>query len=506
MINLYVKSNPDILSCLANLSSDEVFTPPKVANDMLDLLPPEVFTNPESKFLDPSSKTGVFLREIVKRLNAGLSDKIPNFNERVNHILKNQIFGLAITHLTSLISRRTVYCSKDASGECSACRFETHEGNILFHDIEHTFDSQGRCIYCGARIESHAYEFIHTLKPEEIFHMKFDVIISNPPYQLNDGGGMGTSAIPIYQKFIEQAIKLEPRYITMIVPSRWFSGGRGLDEFRDKMLHDRHIRELHDFPDATDCFNGVEVKGGVCYFLWDREYNGDCYIKTIQGENVTESTRPLIEQGMSSFVRYNEAVSIIHKVKKFHESSFMSLVNANDPFGYDVRVANSYRRVKPDITYEPFEGSIQIYYYGWQKEGIGYIDRTTVRKNREFIDKYKVLTSKAAGTGKLNDQVLAKPFIAKPGSVCTETYLLIGPFDDESTCKNVMSYIATKFFRFLVAMKKNTQNAHPPVYEFVPMQDFKHSWTDSELYAKYNLDEGEIAFIESMIKPMNLGN
>ncbi|MBQ7732998.1 MAG: Eco57I restriction-modification methylase domain-containing protein [Synergistaceae bacterium] len=492
MINLYVKSNPDILSCLANLSSDEVFTPPKVANDMLDLLPPEVFTNLESKFLDPSSKTGVFLREIVKRLMVGLSDKIPNFNERVNHILKNQIFGLAITHLTSLISRRTVYCSKDASGKCSKCRFETHEGNILFHDIKHTFDPKGRCIYCGTRIESNAYEFIHTLKPEEIFNMKFDVIISNPPYQLSDGG-FGASALPIYDKFVEQAIKLQPRYLSMIIPARWYAGGKGLDEFRDKMLHDRHIRELHDFPEATDLFAGVQIKGGVCYFLWDRDNEGDCKVFTHRKDKyLTVMTRPLLEGNEKIFIRYNKAVSILHKVKDFHESSFAGLVSSRKIFGLSTTATG---------TGQKEDHSVKL--YGYQRTG--YIDRAFIMQNVDLIDKYKVLISYAYGAGEdFPHQILNKPFIGEPNSCCSETYLVIGPFDKESTCKNVISYIATKFFRFLVMLRKPTQHATKSVYEFVPMQDFTHSWTDSELYAKYDLDEGEIAFIESMIKPMNL--
>lgn len=494
MINPYEKSNPDILSCLANLSSDEVFTPPKVANDMLDLLPPEVFTNPESKFLDPSSKTGVFLREIVKRLIVGLSDKIPDFEERVNHILRKQIFGLAITHLTGLISRRTVYCSKDASGKFSACKFDTHEGNILFHDIKHTFDSHGRCIYCGTRIKSNAYEFIHTLKPEEIFHMKFDVIISNPPYQLSDGG-FGASALPIYNKFVEQAIKLQPRYLTMIIPARWYAGGKGLDEFRDKMLHDRHIRELHDFPEATDLFAGVQIKGGVCYFLWDRDNEGDCKVFTHRKDKDSESaTRPLLEDGGNIFVRYNEAVSILHKVKDFHESSFAGLVSSRKPFGFDTL----------------FHGSRDSTFYGvkcYDNEGSGSICPNKVLKNHDWVKKWKVyIPCLGSGSDSFPHMILGRPFIGEPNSCCSETYLVIGPFNDESTCKNVISYIATKFFRFLVMLRKPTQHATKSVYEFVPMQDFTRSWTDSELYAKYNLDEAEIAFIESMIKPMKLGN
>lgn len=506
--------NPDVLTCLANLSNDEVFTPPTVVNQMLDMLPAELFCSSTTKFLDPVSKSGVFLREIAKRLMEGLKNEFPDERERANHIFTKQLFGISITELTSLISRRSVYCSKSANGKYSLCtEFKDEQGNIRFKDTEHQFKN-GKCIYCGASedvfgkkvrgdLESHAYEFIHTDNPKTLFpkNMKFDVIIGNPPYQLEDGGGMGSSAIPIYQMFVNQAMKLNPRYLTMIIPSRWFTGGRGLDDFRDKMLNDKHIRVLHDFVNASDCFPGVEIKGGVCFFLWEKDSEGKCRVYSHSNNSIVESERYLLEKGATTFIRNIEALSILRKVQSFNENVFSSIVSANDPFGYDIRVANSYKRVKPDYKLESFDDSVKFYYNGWRKEGVGYISKDSIRKNIDWKDKVKIFIPKAWGIGDPSNDWLT-PFIPDTNSVCTETYLVVGPFETESEAKNVVSYTQTKFFHILVSLIKITQNTMQKAYSFVPLQDFSHPWTDEMLYKKYGLTEEEIAFIESMIRPM----
>lgn len=513
MIN--INYNPDVLSCLANLSNDEVFTPPKLVSDILDMLPQELFTNKGTTFLDPVSKSGVFLREIAKRLLIGLEDEIPDKQERLNHIYEHQIFGIAITELTSLLSRRSVYCSKTANGRYSvADSFDSEQGNIIFESIDHTW-VKNKCKFCGAskavhsrekELETHAYQFIHTEKPENIFNMKFDVIIGNPPYQLNDGGGTGSSAIPIYHKFIEQAKKLNPRYLTMIVPSRWFSGGRGLDDFRDEMLNDDRIRVIHDFLNAGDCFPGVEIKGGVCYFLWNRDNNGDCKISTHNGDEIiSESERPLLEEGASTFIRYNDAISILRKVQSLKEEKFSNKISSNDPYGFDVRVKNSYKRVKPKFKIKPFENSIEFYYNGWRSKGLGHIEKSGVRKNVDWIGDYKILIPKAWGTGNLNTDWIS-PFLINPDSCCTETYLVIGPFRNKKTAENIIGYMQTRFFHLLVSLIKNTQNAMKKVYSFVPVQNFDEEWTDEKLYKKYGLTSEEIGFIDSMVRPMDFDN
>ena len=497
---------PDILDCISHLSSDEVFTPPRVVNEMLDTLPQELFKSPDTKFLDPCSKSGVFLREIAKRLIEGLADKIPDLEKRLDHIFKNQLFGLAITELTALLSRRSVYCSKDASGEYSVVHFDNPEGNIEYKKTYHLW-LKDKCMMCGAskseydrgdELETHAYSFIHTDEQrnsalfKRLKEMKFDVIIGNPPYQLSDGeGGGGSSASPIYHLFIRQAKKLNPRYITMIVPSRWFSGGKGLDEFREEMLKDNSIRKLIDYPVASECFPGVEIKGGVCYFLWDRDSKGNCLVRTIQGNDISELERPLLEQNCEVFIRYNDAVNILRKVQNKKEKSFVELVSSRKPFGF----ASDFR----DFADKEFENSIKIY----ANKAVGYINKNKVKQNQQWVEKYKIYISFAYGAGEdFPHQILNKPFIGDKNSCCTETYLHIGPFENKEISKNVLSYIKTKFFRFMVLLIKNTQNATRRVYQFVPLQDFNEEWTDEKLYKKYGLTQEEIDFIESMIRPM----
>jgi len=494
--------NPDVLTCLANLSNDEVFTPPELVNDILDLLPQELFKNKNTTFLDPVTKSGVFLREIAKRLMDGLEDEIPDKQARINHIFKNQLYGIAITELTSLLARRSVYCSKDANGKYSICEdFETEQGNILFDRVEHTWQS-GKCKYCGAseknyargdELETHAYQFIHTDNPEELFKMKFDVIIGNPPYQLSDGSGKGAGAVPIYQKFIQQAKKLKPRYLAMITPSRYFTGGRGLDRFRDEMLHDDRVRIIHDYINASDCFPGVEIKGGVNYFLWDRDNKGECEINTYENNSlVSTQMRPLLEKGASVFIRYNQAIPIFRKIHNNNFISFNNIISSAKPFG----LRTFFKGQK-----KSFHDSIKIY----QNKGIGYMKREEVLQNHDWIDMHKVIAPYAVGSGDSKTDVI-KPIYSEPGSCCSETYIVFGPTKDKKEAENIISYIKTKFFHFMVTLKKNTQHATKGAYQFVPMQDFSESWTDEKLYKKYGLDEKEILFIESMIRPMELDN
>lgn len=498
-----INYNPDVLSCLANLSNDEVFTPPAMANQILDQLPADLWSNKNTKFLDPVCKSGVFLREIAKRLVVGLEEEFPDVQERVNHIFGKQLFGIAITELTALLSRRSVYCSKNADGEYSVCTdFEAADGNIIFKRIEHEWKND-RCIYCrasrqlydrGDGLETYSYEFIHTEKPDGIFDMKFDVIVGNPPYQLNVGVEKENYAVPLYHSFVAQAKKLNPRFLAMIIPSRWFAGGRGLDEFREEMLNDNRLRKIVDFPNATDCFPGVDISGGVCYFLWDRENKGECEIKTVKGnEIISNMTRPLLEKDQSTFIRFNESIPIVRKIKKLDETTFDKLISPQTPFGF----VSSFK----DYKKAPFNGSIKIH----TVNGVGYIAKDSVTKNAQWVGEHKLYISKSYGErGSYPYLFLAKPFIGDKDSCCTQTYLMIGPFKSREESQNARKYIQTRFFRFLIMLKKNTQDAMRGVYAFVPIQDFSEEWTDERLNKKYGLSEEEVAFIESMVRPMEL--
>lgn len=507
----------DVLDTIANLSNDEVFTPPKLANQVLDLLPAHVWSDPNLKFLDPCVKTGIFLREIVKRLMAGLAKQIPDEKERREHILRNQVYGIAITELTSLMARRTVYCASDATREkneaspenCfSAVKFDTPEGNIAFphatHDWPHekngTVKEAAKCRVCGASwkdfggegregMESYAYPFIH-MDIQEIFgDMQFDVIIGNPPYQMKDGGNK-SSATPIYQKFVDAAEALNPHYISMIIPSRWMLGGKGLDDFRSRMLADKRMKFLVDHINSSECFPGVDISGGVCYFLMSKDNKGKCHVTTKNGEQISSSYRYLGEEEF--YIRFQEALSIVSKVKLSTQNFMSGCVSSRKPFGFDTSA-------KPT-------GKGEVYLF-W-RDGLGLVEGSSVTSGRHMIPKWKAVTSyvsydhggQAGRDGKR--RVIGRIEKLPPGHVCSETYIVLDYFESETEADNMISFMKTKFSRFLLGLLVNTQHITKDRFKLVPRMDMSRNWSDVDLYAHFGIDQVEIAFIESMIKEM----
>lgn len=510
--------NPDVLTCIANLSNDEVFTPPEFANRMLDTLAEawaadhngaDIWADSTVRFLDPFTKSGVFLREITSRLTVGLKNEIPDLQKRVDHILTNQVYGIGITQLTSLLARRSVYCSKSANGKHSVAKtFDNEQGNIWFKRMKHSWQGN-KCKFCGApkaifnrknRLETHAYAFIHTddirTRLTEIFggNMQFDVIIGNPPYQMKGGAG-GSSDSSIYHLFVQQAMQLEPRYLSMVIPSRWMAGGRGLDEFRAQMLNEGHLRNLTDFPDSGEAFPGVQIKGGVCYFLWDGNYSGTCNVNRVAaGQEHIQQNRQLGE--FDVFVRDERALEILRKVLAHNEPSVVELISGDTPFGIATNFEN--------WSEEQGNGQIALHFISKGKRVMGYMARESIRKNAGVIDAWKVLVPEAYGAGEsFPHQILGKEIVAMPPSVCTQSYLTVSPFQSEAAAKSFASYYRTRFFRFLVSLRKITQHALRSTYTWVPQQSWNQLWSDEQLYEKYGITPEEQAYIASQIKPMD---
>ena len=510
--------NPDVLTCIANLSNDEVFTPPEFANRMLDTLAEawaerhdgaDIWSDSSVRFLDPFTKSGIFLREIATRLIKGLEAEIPDLQERVDHILTKQVYGIAITRLTSLLARRSLYCSKYANGPHSvSTKFENESGNIWFERTEHTWVGQ-KCSFCGAprslfdrelELENYAYEFIHSNNIKhrltELFgdNMQFDVIIGNPPYQMTGGAG-GSSDSSIYHLFVEQAFKLEPHFVSMVIPSRWMAGGRGLDEFRADMLNSGHIRNLVDFPDSSTAFPGVQIKGGICYFLWDSKHSGTCEVTRIaNGSEYAQRARALGE--FDVFIRDERALSILRKVLSKKEATVVDLISGDTPFG----IATNFK----EWDNKDGEGKIPLHLISQNKRSIGFMKRKVITKNVLSIDTWKVFVPKAYGAGEsFPHQILGREIVAGPPSACTQTYLVVSPFESEGAARSFASYYRTRLFRFLVSLRKITQDALRSTYTWVPKQTWDQTWSDQILYEKYGITPEEILYIESMIRPMD---
>lgn len=547
--------NFDILETITNVGNDEVFTPRKTCEMILDSLPEEVWHNPNYKWLNPATKNGVFEREIALRLDLGLKEIIPNTEERRKHILQNMIYAIGLTRFTANVARRTVYYCSQANRKCDGLKakdghyvngyaigngtwFNDEEGNIKTPNTNHTFvNDKGKpmpefcsgdarkkysCSFCKIRgdslyndpnqRETYAYEFIHIDTDKLLEHlqdrffggnrnMKFDIIIGNPPYQLNDGGGAGSSSgTPIYDKFVEQAISLNPKYISMIIPSRWMIGGKGLKDFRTAMISDTHISNLHDFLEAKQCFTSQAIEGGVCYFLWQRDYDGKCKIVSHSEKSSVESYRYLSENNddIDIFIRDEVALDIYYQVSKKQYDSFETLVSVRNYF----RLGKCAGLTSDSLTsnYKVLGYFDRVRSYKYLKNGV------QVPLNDAVAKKWKLFVSKADGAaGQIGNpipaRIMGKAEIGEPNTVCSETYLVVGPFNDKKETLNVQKYMKTKFFRFMVGIRK-TKNIPRETYKFVPIVDFNEEWTDEKLYNYFNLSDEQINYIEKMIEEM----
>jgi superfamily II DNA or RNA helicase len=484
---LHGGNEEDIFDYIPPQRTNQIFTPRRVVKMMVDLLEeqnPEIFQNKETTFIDLYAKSGLYLTEIAKRLFVGLQEVIPHEDERIRWILECQLFGCAPSNIIYNMVKNYVYAGFP----------EIDDSNLLELDLTE------------AAKDGRVKQVLAERFGEE---MKFDVIIGNPPYQESDGGDEGDTnrtrggAIPLYNLFVDQSKRLNPKYISLIIPSRWYSGGRGLDDFRSEMLSDNRISHLSDYPTASDLFPNVEIKGGVCYFLWNSDYQGDCEVRNGKGNNESIMSRPLLERDSDVFIRFNEAIDIYRKVYRKVESegpSFSRLISAQKPFGLRTYVKGHQLREENDIIL-------------YENGGVSFIGKEKITVNEDWISKHKVLITMAYGAGdEFPHQIINVPIYSEPNSCCTETYVVVGPFESQEIALNVINYMKTRLFRFLVMLRKHTQHAARSVYTFVPMQDFSTksdiNWSraiseiDQQLYNKYEINDEEVAFIESMIRAM----
>lgn len=450
----------------------------------------QTFSNPNAHILEINSKTGLYplyvaysiyrakCSDYEKVHKGGLTDK--RQKELWAETIRENLFVICKTPMAKAITQRTLMGYADT-------KINAHCFDDLVNQLRNKPDQFVKKVIRGS------------FWSKEVSKMVFDAIVGNPPYQAFLGGA---SPLPIYHHFVEQAIKIQPKYVSMITPARWFNTGTGLDNFRENMLRDDRLCQLHDYINANECFPNVEIKGGIQYFLWDKNYHGKCTITTHNEDgSIDVSVRKLLEPGMESFIRNSKMIAILEKVRAYKEQPFSELLSSRDPFGYDIRLPGSMKvaahkySLKKDAS-----ADVEFYYNGWRKDGVGYVALSTVNDNKDWVDKYKVLIPKAWGTGNEAKDWL-NPFVVRPHSVCTETYIVVGPFESETICRNVVSYISTKFFHAMVSLLKISQNAAKGVYELVPVQDFSKPWSDRELYEKYSFTEEEIDLIEKLIKP-----
>lgn len=438
----------------------------------------DTFANTKANILEINSKTGLYPLYVTysiyrKRCEEVMPEDLTKEKqyELWQKTVEDNIFVICKTPMAKSITKRTLLGYRKG-------KINAHAFNDLIMQLKEKPEQFREKILRGS------------FWNKENKEMKFDAVVGNPPYQVMDGGAQ-SSAMPLYNSFVETSKKVKPHYLSMIIPARWFAGGKGLDSFRDNMISDKKIKLLVDYLNSADCFPSLgnrSIKGGICYFLWDKEYEGKCTIHSMEGGHcVSTSVRFLKEDGCEIFVRDAIGVSILNKVRNRNETSFASIVSARKPFGF----ATNFTGFNKDHS---GQNDCEIYAYK-QK---GYIDRSKILKNDAWVDKYKLYVPEAIGNADVSSDKI-KPIFGAKGSCCTETYLVIGPFNNEEFAKNCQSYINTKFFHYLLSLKKITQHTTQKCYEFIPLQDFNESWNDKKLFIKYDLTKVEIDYINNTV-------
>ena len=437
-----------------------------------------ILNNSQAKILEINSKSGLYPLYITYSLYRQKcldtdSKKLTDELEQAlwNEVIRDNIFVLCKTPMAKTITERTLRGYNDVKTNTK------YDPNLL-ENIENNVEEYSK------KINDSKYW------KKEGDKMNFKAIVGNPPYQNTTGGGQA-QATPLYNKFVDFAIKVNPSYISMIMPSRWFAGGFSiLDDFRKSFVKNNHIISIYDYPNALDCFNNVKIKGGVCYFLYSSQYGGKCSFNTYSGANlVSTSNRFLIEEGCETIIRNNDAISILNKVRSYSEGSFSTLIGKLWPF---INVSNfdtfSHNKNHDDDV------------YAFVLKNKGWISRKEIIKNEELLDKWKLFIPRSIGSGNPKTDVV-KPIIGGPNTCCSGTYIICGPFENEEQCKSVNSYINTKFFHFLLSLKKISQDTTIKCFEFIPLQDFSNIiYSDNLLYKKYKLNTKEIDLIERTVR------
>ncbi|MDG1938428.1 MAG: Eco57I restriction-modification methylase domain-containing protein [Pseudomonadales bacterium] len=545
-----MKESNDILTLFESLNNHEVFTPPRLARELLSLIPKSVWSDPNTRVLDPCVKSGVFLREAMYLCFEGLRGKgsfkaqdgntynLEEPKQLMKHILKNMLFGISTSELTGYLSRRTLYGVMEANTDKQTALidafgrsknnhewtedekvnflirnwFNDYYDHKMFNVLDYKgYEREGNIFYPREKvqkkvIEDGSYEIEDTYYPfiedntehskiEQIRNgeMKFDVIIGNPPYQISDGGN-AASAKPIYHKFVESAFSLSPKYISFIIPARWYAGGKGLKNFRESMLLNTHVSHLIDYANGKDCFPGTSIGGGVCYFLYNKSYTGPCQVTNINNGSSSVSKRSLSRYPF--FIRDNKSVKIIESMGDKLKNSIASIISSRNPFGYPTKHRGKETSFPSCLTLH-------------SSQGISYVPREAESKYDTAIDSYNVIISRVT-TEHANEpakdgrfKVLSTIKVIGPKEVCTDSYLRLGAFETSEEAENLAAYLKTKTARFLLLQAITSINLSSEKFIFVPLVDFSECWTDSKLKVHFSLSDEQVLYINASMREID---